>query len=121
MVRYSFLVGLFHPQLCAGLSRRLHSLALVALCEAVALGRSRDFGPSRDRQGADARLRMTFDSSNSAVCKHGFRQGGWARAYSTRCRLSTNTKQPGMEGKRQFLQLDPGAILLVPVPRASGV
>jgi hypothetical protein len=31
MVRYSFLVGLFHPRLCAGLSRRLHSLTVVAL------------------------------------------------------------------------------------------
>ena len=30
MVRYSFLAGLFHPLLHAGLSRRLHSLAVVA-------------------------------------------------------------------------------------------
>ena len=30
MVRYSFLVGLFHPRLHAGLSRRLHSLTVVA-------------------------------------------------------------------------------------------
>jgi hypothetical protein len=30
MVRYSFLVGLFPPRLHAGLSRRLHSLAVVA-------------------------------------------------------------------------------------------
>jgi len=31
MVRYSFLVGLFHPLPHAGLSRRLHSLTVVAL------------------------------------------------------------------------------------------
>jgi hypothetical protein len=30
MVRYSFLVGLFHPRLHAGLSRRLRSLTLAA-------------------------------------------------------------------------------------------
>ena len=30
MVRYSFLVGLFHPQLHAGLSRRLRSLTVAA-------------------------------------------------------------------------------------------
>src|SRR5205085_7442354 len=30
MVRYSFLVGLFHPRLHAGLSRRLRSLAVAA-------------------------------------------------------------------------------------------
>ena len=30
MVRYSFLVGLFHPLLHAGLSRRLRSLAFAA-------------------------------------------------------------------------------------------
>ena len=30
MVRYSFLVGLFHPRLHAGLSRRLHLLTRVA-------------------------------------------------------------------------------------------
>jgi len=30
MVRYSFLVGLFHPRLHAGLSRRLRSLAVTA-------------------------------------------------------------------------------------------
>src|SRR5271157_3170330 len=36
MVRYSFLVGLFHPRLHAGLSRRLRSLAVAApqLCSA---------------------------------------------------------------------------------------
>ena len=31
MVRYSFLVGLFHPRLHAGLSRRLRSLTVAAL------------------------------------------------------------------------------------------
>jgi hypothetical protein len=31
MVRYSFLVGLFHPLLHAGLSRRLRSLTVAAL------------------------------------------------------------------------------------------
>ena len=31
MVRYSFLVGLFHPRLHAGLSRRLRSLTVTAL------------------------------------------------------------------------------------------
>ena len=31
MVRYSFLVGLFHPLLHAGLSRRLRSLTATAL------------------------------------------------------------------------------------------
>jgi hypothetical protein len=30
MVRYSFLVGLFHPRLHAGLSRRLRSLTVAA-------------------------------------------------------------------------------------------
>src|SRR6266853_210025 len=30
MVRYSFLVGLLHPRLHAGLSRRLHSLTVAA-------------------------------------------------------------------------------------------
>jgi len=35
MVRYSFLVGLFHPLLHAGLSRRLHSLTLVARLEGL--------------------------------------------------------------------------------------
>ncbi len=47
MVRYSFLVGLFHPRLHAGLSRRLRSLAVAA--------RFRLF-PSRGRQGAVARI-----------------------------------------------------------------
>jgi hypothetical protein len=44
MVRYSFLVGLFHPLLHAGLSRRLRSLAVMA--------RHGVSFPSRDRQGA---------------------------------------------------------------------
>ena len=36
MVRYSFLVGLFHPRLHAGLSRRLRSLTVTALFQAFA-------------------------------------------------------------------------------------
>jgi hypothetical protein len=35
MVRYSFLVGLFHPRLRAGLSRRLRSLTLAPLIRAA--------------------------------------------------------------------------------------
>jgi hypothetical protein len=50
MVRYSFLVGLFHPRLHAGLSRRLHSLTVVA----------QNQKPSRDRQGAVAQSLVTF-------------------------------------------------------------
>jgi hypothetical protein len=45
MVRYSFLVGLFHPQLHAGLSRRLHSLTVAARKRSVPI-------PSRARQQA---------------------------------------------------------------------
>ena len=45
MVRYSFLVGLFHPRLHAGLSRRLHSLTVVvqkrALIRRTLLSRAR--------------------------------------------------------------------------------
>jgi hypothetical protein len=43
MVRYSFLVGLFHPRLHAGLSRRLHSLTVAARSAMLM---------SRDREGA---------------------------------------------------------------------
>jgi hypothetical protein len=35
MVRYSFLVGLFHPRLHAGLSRRLRSLTVAVLFRAA--------------------------------------------------------------------------------------
>src|SRR6267378_6534933 len=44
MVRYSFLVGLFHPRLHAGLSRRLRMLTHGGSAAA----------PNRDREGADA-------------------------------------------------------------------
>jgi hypothetical protein len=37
MVRYSFLVGLFHPRLHAGLSRRLRLLTRAVLCKKVFL------------------------------------------------------------------------------------
>src|SRR5438445_10957824 len=44
MVRYSFLVGLFHPRLHAGLSRRLRSLTVAALIGVVRRGGSRAGG-----------------------------------------------------------------------------
>src|SRR6185312_4820741 len=54
MVRYSFLVGLFHPRLHAGLSRRLRSLAVAARFGFRLTFPSRV--PSRARQQAASRI-----------------------------------------------------------------
>jgi hypothetical protein len=51
MVRYSFLVGLFHPRLHAGLSRRLRLLNAARLGNPL---ESRIMLPSRDREGVVA-------------------------------------------------------------------
>ena len=55
MVRYSFPVGLFHPRLHAGLSRRLRSLTVAALL--------RTPEQSRDREGAVNSL-LAFQTRN---------------------------------------------------------
>jgi hypothetical protein len=47
MVRYSFLVGLFHPRLHAGLSRRLRSITVAALIQRS----SGDASSSEDASG----------------------------------------------------------------------
>jgi hypothetical protein len=47
MVRYSFLVGLFHPRLHAGLSRRLRSVTVAARKVSRPF---EDLIPSRDRE-----------------------------------------------------------------------
>jgi hypothetical protein len=51
MVRYSFLVGNFHPRLHAGLSRRLHSLTVVALIGAARVSERFYDTPSYFRTG----------------------------------------------------------------------
>ncbi len=76
MVRYSFLVGLFHPLLHAGLSLRLRSLAVRLLAGNFDLGK------------------LQFWQSRSNI-RNG-RVGGSA------CRLSTSDKHPATPRSSPF-------------------
>ncbi len=58
MVRYSFLVGLFHPRLHAGLSRRSHLLTRAALLPFL----------SRDRKGVATSYGITRTLSAELNC-----------------------------------------------------
>jgi hypothetical protein len=75
MVRYSFLVGLFHPLLHAGLSRRLRSLwsRLCGRLDGVECGNERDLGASTaDSQDARRRRRKAMvlpQSSRPAIAR----------------------------------------------------
>jgi hypothetical protein len=61
MVRYSFLVGLFHPRLHAGLSRRLRSLTVTAR---LPIGFVAYPLASRARFCADGRTRVSRPPGN---------------------------------------------------------
>jgi len=65
MVRYSFLVGLFHPRLHAGLSRRLRSLTVAAPIRAARV--SKRFHERHWSRGHGTSLRAVFAAPSSAV------------------------------------------------------